>query len=275
MATWVVGDVQGCFSTFEALLDRLEFRPGRDRLWFVGDLVNRGPDSLGMLRWGYRHRDSLVSVLGNHDLHLLAQREGVIPARPRDTLAPVLEAPDVEELCDWVAELPFVHREGGHLLVHAGVLPGWGLTEIESGGKAASEALARDRVGFLRALYALRGDGPAGDGPSCENDFSAAVTAASVFTRIRIADRAGRPAFDFDGAPENIPPGHRPWFEGVSLPDGLTVLFGHWAALGVMVSGGAVCLDSGCVWNGSLTALRLEDGALRIQPAAPGDGRPL
>ncbi|MDE2973072.1 MAG: symmetrical bis(5'-nucleosyl)-tetraphosphatase [Acidobacteriota bacterium] len=275
MSTWVVGDVQGCFSTFQALLDRLEFRPGRDRLWFVGDLVNRGPDSLGMLRWAYRHRDSLVCVLGNHDLHLLAQREGVIPARPRDTLAPVLRAPDVEELCDWVAGLPFVHLEGGVLLVHAGVVPGWGLPKVESGGKAASHALAQDRAGFLRALYALRGDGPAGAGQRSANGFSEAVTAASVFTRIRIVDGAGRPAFDFDGTPEDVPPGHRPWFEGISLPDGLRVLFGHWAALGLMVSEGAVCLDSGCVWNGFLTALRLEDGVLRIQPAAAGDGGPL
>ena len=100
------------------------------------------------------------------------------------------------------------------------------------------------------------------------------MRAASVFTRIRIVHAEGRPAFDFDGVPETIPPGHRPWFEGLSLPEDLTVLFGHWAALGLMVSDRAVCLDSGCVWNGSLTALRLEDGVLRIQPAAAGDGQP-
>ena len=273
MATWVVGDVQGCFSTFEALLDRLEFRPGRDRLWFVGDLVNRGPDSLGMLRWAYRHRESLVCVLGNHDLHLLAQRERVIPARRRDTLEPLLAAPDAGALCDWVAGLPFVHRENGFLLVHAGVPPGWDLPQIESGGRAASRALAQDRVSFLRALYSLRGDRP-GDAGELPGNGSEAVRAASVFTRIRIVNAEGRPAFDFDGVPETIPPGHRPWFEGLSLPEDLTVLFGHWAALGLMVSDRAVCLDSGCVWNGSLTALRLEDGVLRIQPAAAGDGQP-
>lgn len=276
MATWVVGDVQGCFSTFQALLDRLEFRPGRDRLWFVGDLVNRGPDSLGMLRWAYRHRDSLVCVLGNHDLHLLAQREGVIPARPRDTLAPLLAAPDADELCDWLAGLPFVHREEGFLLVHAGLLPGWDLAGVETAGATASAGLSRDRSGFLRALYSLRGDRlPEDAEKSPGDDLGKAVRAASVFTRIRIVDGGGTPSFDFDGIPEAIPPGHRPWFEGISLPEELTVLFGHWAALGLMVSEGAVCLDSGCVWNGSLTALRLEDGALRIQPAAEGDGRSL
>ena len=276
MATWVVGDVQGCFSTFEALLDRLEFRPGRDRLWFVGDLVNRGPDSLGMLRWAYRHRDSLVCVLGNHDLHLLAQREGVIPARPRDTLAPLLAAPDAGELCDWVAGLPFVHRENGFLLVHAGLLPRWDLAAVEAAGAAAREALARDRRGFLRALYSLRGDRLAADDEKSPGaDLGRAVAAASVFTRIRIVDGEGTPSFDFDGVPEAIPPGHRPWFECLSLPEELTVLFGHWAALGLMVSERAVGLDSGCVWNGSLTALRLEDGELRIQPAAEGDGQAL
>lgn len=275
MATWVVGDVQGCFSTFEALLDHLEFRPGRDRIWFVGDLVNRGPDSLGMLRWAHRHRHSVICVLGNHDLHLLAQREGVIPARPRDTLDPLLQAPDIEELCDWVTGLPFVHREGGYLLVHAGVPPGWSLGRIESGAKAASQALAQDRVGFLRALYSLRGD-RAGDSDELPgNEFSEAVSAASVFTRIRIVDLAGLPAFDFDGTPENIPPAHRPWFEAVALPEELTALFGHWAALGLMVSERAIGLDSGCVWNGALTALRLEDRTLRIQPAVKGDGRPI
>lgn len=278
MATWVVGDVQGCFSTFRRLFDRLEFRPAHDRLWFVGDLVNRGPDSLGMLRWAHRRRESVVCVLGNHDLHLLAQREGIIPARPRDTLAPVLAAPDAGALCDWVAELPFVHREHGFLLVHAGVLPGWSLSEIDTAAAEAGASLARDRRGFLRSLYSLRGDGPPranAPGAPSGNTLERAVAAASMFTRIRIVDGDGTPSFDFDGVPEAIPPGHRPWFDAVALREDLTVLFGHWAALGLMVSERAVCLDSGCVWNGSLTALRLEDGALRIEPAAEGDGQAL
>ena len=200
----------------------------------------------------------------------------MIPARPRDTLAPLLAAPDAGELCDWVAGLPFVHRENGFLLVHAGLLPEWTLVELEAAGAAASEGLSRDRPGFLRALYSLRGDRPPEDDDGSGGDaLGRAVTAASVFTRIRIVDGEGTPSFDFDGVPEAIPPGHRPWFEGLSLPGDLTVLFGHWAALGLMVAEPAVCLDSGCVWNGSLTALRLEDGALRIQPAAAGDGRSL
>jgi bis(5'-nucleosyl)-tetraphosphatase (symmetrical) len=218
----------------------------------------------------------VVCVLGNHDLHLLAQREGVIPARRRDTLASLLAAPDAGRLCEWVAGLPFIHLEDGYLLVHAGVPPGWSLPRIESGARAAGRALAADRAGFLRALYAFRGDRSPEDGEGrAGSALEAAVTAASVFTRIRVVDPEGNPAYDFDGLPEDVPPGHRPWFEAGSLPEDRTVLFGHWAALGLMVSERAIGLDSGCVWNGSLTALRLEDGELRIQPAAAGDGRPL
>ena len=267
MATWVVGDVQGCFTTLRRLLARIRYRQGRDRIGFVGDLVNRGPDSLGVLRWARDQGDSVACVLGNHDLHLLARREGVTAPR-KDTLAPVLDAPDADELCDWLAALPFVHEEEGFLLVHAGFLPGWGLADIERAASEARNALRRDRRGFLASLYALR------NAASSERGGADAL-AASVFTRLRIVDAGGQPAFDFDGPPEAIPAGHGPWFEAASLPAGRTVLFGHWAALGLMVSERAVCLDSGCVWEGSLTAMRLEDGALAIEPAARGDGRPL
>ena len=284
MATWVVGDVQGCFSTFQLLLDRIEFRPGRDRLWFVGDLVNRGPDSLGMLRWARRHESSVVCVLGNHDLHLLAQREGVASARRRDTLAPVFAAPDAGELCDWGRGTP-LPPSGGRFPPR----PRRSASRMESvqhrDPRRHRPRRSRGRPGRLpeRALYAT-GDGrPRQNGGEERGDpggeagarLSEAATAASVFTRLRTVDAKGKPSFDFDGVPETIPSGHRPWFEGVSLPEGLAVLFGHWAALGLMVSPRAVCLDSGCVWNGSLTALRLEDGALTIQPAAEGDCQPL
>ena len=275
MATWVVGDVQGCFSTFLRLLDRIRWRPGRDRIRFAGDLVNRGPDSLGMLRWARDRGDSVVSVLGNHDLHLLARREGVLPDNRRDTLTPVLEAPDADELCDWVAANPFVHREGRFLLVHAGFLPEWDLGEIRRRAALAEGAIRSDRRGFLESLYALRRRPAAGPADTPAPGAAAeGVHAASIFTRIRIVDRAGNPDFEFDGPPEEIPSGYRPWFRQARAAAERTVLFGHWAALGLTVAEGAVCLDSGCVWDGSLTALRLDDGELRIQQAVPGDGRP-
>ncbi len=251
-------------------------------MWLVGDLGNRGPDSLGTLRWVRDQGDSVVSVLGNHDLHLLARYEGILGARRRDTLDPVLEAADAGALCDWLADRPFVHREGRELLVHAGVPPDWTLDDIERGAELARRALRQDRRGFLDALYALRGEA-AERGPVSPAAADGA-RAASAFTRLRIVDREGAPEFAFDGPPEAIPAGYRPWFEKSNFgksgferspaPGGLRVLFGHWAALGLMVSEHAVCLDSGCVWGGSLTAMRLEDGSFVIQPAVPGDSPP-
>lgn len=278
MATWAVGDVQGCFRTFRALLERIGYRRRRDRIWLVGDLVNRGPDSLGMLRWARDQGDSLRVVLGNHDLHLLAQREKIADGRERDTLAPVLDAPDAGDLCDWLAGQPFLHEEGRFLMVHAGLLPGWSLAAARRAAAGAGRALVSDRRGFLRRLYALRGDGRGAgsqEASAVPDRLGEVAAAASVLTRLRMVSRSGRPLFVFDGPPEAAPPDTRPWFDRSRLPPGRTVLFGHWAALGLMVSESAVCLDSGCVWGGSLTAMRLEDGSLTIQRAVPGDGRSL
>ena len=220
-------------------------------------------------------------MLGNHDLHLLACRAGLRRPRGRDTLAPVLEAPDADELCDWLAARPFLLREEGFLAVHAGFLPSWSRNDLAAAAAAAQSALWRDPNGFLKALYRLRAaaaipsaavDGPASTPASAT---AAAAWPARVLTGIRLVDRRGLPDFRFDGTPETIPPGRRPWFEAAAIPPGETVLFGHWSALGLTVTGRAVCLDSGCVWNGFLTAMRLEDGALRMEPAAPGDGRPI
>lgn len=240
-------------------------------MWFVGDLVNRGPDSLAILRWVVEQGDSARSVLGNHDLHLLAQREGLLATRPRDTLTEVLGAPDARTLCDWIAARPFTARVGSFLLVHAGLHPRWGVAESERRAAAAAEALDRDRRGFLRALYAAR----SGKTGKSAGEFAAAGRDARVLTGIRAVNGAGRPRFDFDGAPEAMPAGRRPWFERVTIPAGLTVLFGHWAALGLTScpagEGRVVGLDSGCVWGGFLTALRLDDGAFVLEPTAPGD----
>lgn len=278
VATWVVGDVQGCFSTWLRLAARIGYRRGRDRIWFVGDLVNRGPDSLGMLRWVVEQGDSANSVLGNHDLHLLAQREGILGTRRRDTLAPVLGAADSRRLCEWVARRPFTARVGPFLLVHAGLHPAWAVPEAERRAAAAAEALRGDRRGFLEALYAARGDGrPRPRSGRRARRLADPARDASVLTRIRAVNREGAPRFGFNGSPDTMPPRRRPWFEKARIPAGLTVLFGHWAALGLISAragdGRVIGLDSGCVWGGFLTAVRLEDGAFAIEPTAPGDGR--
>src|SRR3989304_5042828 len=145
MATYAVGDVQGCFTTLERLLRRIEFDPGRDRLWLVGDLVNRGPSSLEVLRWAKSMSKSVTAVLGNHDLHLIARAEGLREPRKRDTFDDVLEAPDRDALLEWLIGRPLFHREGDFILVHAGLLPEWSLEEAESLAWEAQEALRSRR----------------------------------------------------------------------------------------------------------------------------------
>ena len=226
-----------------------------------------------MLRWASRQGDAVDSVLGNHDLHLLAQREGILGARPRDTLAPVLRAPDADELCDWLAVRPLALRVRGNVLVHAGIHPAWTLAEAERRAAAAGSALRRRRRAFLQALYAVRGEtAPAGAAGQDDETVAAAAADASVLTRIRVVDRGGEPDYGFDGPPEGMPPDRVPWFDRARVPAGQTVVFGHWAALGVTASpGGAgqvIGLDSGCVWGGFLTALRLDDGAFALERAA-------
>ncbi len=262
MAHWAVGDVQGCFGAFRRLLARIDFRDGRDRISFVGDLVNRGPDSLGMLRWARDHGDCVESVLGNHDLHLLAQAAGVRKPAHRDTLKPILDAPDGPELCDWLARRPFLLEADGHVVVHAGIPPAWSLGEAARRAQAAEAALRTDRRRFLRELYRVRARAD-GTGEAAET--------ASVLTRLRAVDRSGEPVFGFDGTPEDLPPGARTWFEA-RRPEGPRVVFGHWAALGLVVAERAIGLDSGCVWGAFLTAMRLEDGAFAFEPALPGEG---
>lgn len=277
MATWAVGDVQGCFGAFRELLAGIGYRRGRDRIWLVGDLVNRGPDSLGMLRWARDQGDSVRLVLGNHDLHLLAQHAGVSKARRSDTLEGVLADAEADDLCDFLARQPFLHEEGRFLMVHAGLLPTWDLAAARAAAESARQALAADRRGFLEQLYAVRGDGRrqgALSDSAAEAPARLGAEAASVLTRLRMVGPSGEPEYSFDRPPEEAPPGVVPWFERTRLPADRTVLFGHWAALGLLVTPRAIGLDSGCVWGGWLTARRLEDGTLRFAPPAAGEPRP-
>jgi bis(5'-nucleosyl)-tetraphosphatase (symmetrical) len=257
MATYAIGDVQGCFITLERLLRRIDFDPNRDRLWLVGDLVNRGPASLQVLRWAKSMGRSVVAVLGNHDLHLIARAEGVREPRKRDTFDDVFDAPDGKALLDWLMGLPLFHREGEFVLVHAGLLPQWSLEEAEALAWEVQEALRSRRRYALLQLMEEGGSelrfGP--DLPERERVW----LALQVFTRIRTLKPTGELCLEFDGPPAHAPDGCRPWFELYSFPPGTTVVFGHWAALGLHLGRNAVGLDTGCVWGGSLTALRLED----------------
>ncbi len=259
--TWVLGDLHGQRHAVGAVLERAGFRPEVDHLWLVGDLVNRGPDSLGVLRWARdleaRMGSRFVAVLGNHDLHLLALGGGCAEPRPRDhDLEPVLAAPDRAALLDWLARRPVLHRRKGHLLVHAGLDPRWTLTEAEVWARKVETAL-RD-PGRCRELLGRR--------PPSDPEARDLRGALEMLTRVRTLDAAGRPC-SFKGPPGEAPEGCRPWFEidsarGAETGEGVQVLFGHWAALGLFEGPGARCLDSGAAWGGPVTALCLEDGAL-------------
>ena len=246
MATYVVGDVQGCFITLERLLARIEFDASRDRLWLVGDIVNRGPNSLEVLRFARELEDVSVVVLGNHDLHLIARSRGARERKRRDTFDDILEAPDRDELIEWLSRRPLLHREGDVVMVHAGLLPGWSLDEAESLARKAEKKLRDARLAPL--------------GKSMR-------TVVDAFTRLRTCNEAGDMCLEFAGPPEQAPKGYRPWFELADIPAGATVVFGHWASLGLHLGTNTVGLDTGCVWGGALTALRLEDRQLFHEPS--------
>lgn len=263
MATYVVGDVQGCFDTLRALLRRIQFDPATDELWLVGDLVNRGPKNLEVLRYVRELGDAARCVLGNHDLHLLARAAGVAGRKRLDTVEDVLEAPDCDELIEWLRRRPVVYRRGDDLMVHAGVLPAWSDEDIDGLGEELSAALASDRwrevVETLRKAKSARLDEARG------LERLAAISA--ILQRIRTLGPNGEMA-SYSGPPDEAPEGYLPWFdvEHRRRPE-TRVLFGHWAALGLLVRRDVVGLDTGCVWGRELTAFELESGASVSIPA--------
>ncbi|MCM2492215.1 symmetrical bis(5'-nucleosyl)-tetraphosphatase [Burkholderia glumae] len=254
------GDLQGCHAPFRQLLSRLS--PSADRpLWFAGDLVNRGPASLATLREVIALGERRVAVLGNHDLHLLAVSAGIRQLKPGDTIGEILEAPDAPDLLDWVRRRPFVHFEGGKLMLHAGLLPQWDLTlTLELADELQRALRAPDWRDTLRALY--------GNEPNKWRDGLTKTerlrVAFNAFTRLRFCTPDGAMEFRANGGPDAAPDGHLPWFEAPGRRSAeLTVVFGHWAALGLMLRDNLVALDSGCVWGNRLSAVELAD-----EPAA-------
>ncbi len=258
MATWAIGDVQGCWDALRRLLVAIDFDPGRDRLWLAGDLVNRGPASREVLRFCVDHAASVVAVLGNHDLHLLARAEGIAAAGRRDTLDDVLHAGDRDELLGWLRVQPLLVRDGGFVMVHAGLWPTWSLAQAERAAAAAQSTLrGPDPSALLRGLRAA--DRWRDDAPDAEQ----AVAAAAILTRIRCVGQDGGMA-GHAGRLEDTPPGAAPWWAlrrtaRGTLAEGDTVICGHWAALGLRIDDDHWSLDTGCVWGRSLTAVRLED----------------
>jgi bis(5'-nucleosyl)-tetraphosphatase (symmetrical) len=252
MATWAIGDIHGCHRTLRRLLKRIGFDPSRDRLWLTGDLVNRGPDSLGVLRWARDLEDRITMVLGNHDLHLLGVAWGVVRGRSKDTFEDVLGAGDRDELLEWLRHRPLAHAEGSYLLVHAGVLPEWSVAETLSIARKLETVLTSPEARRVIELY--RG------GNSTE---SFELLALRAFTQLRMLDGEGRPLSGFSGPPEEAPPGVIPWFDH---PDRQSrthcIVCGHWAGLGLSLRPDLFALDSGCAWKGRLTAVCLNEKRL-------------
>ncbi len=290
MSTYAIGDLQGCAASYDALLERIAFDPRHDRIWLVGDLVNRGPDSLTALRRAMAMDASTVAVLGNHDLHLLAVSAGVRKSGKGDTIAPILAAPDADVLLDWLRHRPLAHRgtvrsarEAGErdvdvLMVHAGILPTWDADDTMRLAGEVEAALRRDD--WRTTLAGLFGNRPARWSESLvDGDRLRAIV--NGLTRLRYCSDDGRIDFDAKDAPAATgvafpapPAGYRPWFEIATrrTRDAL-VVFGHWSTLGLMVRDDVIALDSGCVWGGALTAVRLEDRAV-FQVPCPQALRP-
>jgi bis(5'-nucleosyl)-tetraphosphatase (symmetrical) len=263
MATYAIGDIQGCFAEFQALLERCGVRPGQDRLWVVGDVVNRGPSSLETLRFLKQNNDWIDMVLGNHDLHLIGVSLGVRALDVGDTLQPILDAPDGPALVRWLRSQPLFRRVDNDLLVHAGLLPGWSVDEALYRADALAEVLGDDTA--AKALL-TRTEGQADEGVSSDS-MSRFRHNLAVLTRLRACSPEGQMLMAFSGGPDALPSGYLPWFD---VPGRLTsrhrVIFGHWAALGLVLQPNVVAIDTGCIWGNELTAFRLEDGSLFQQP---------
>jgi len=257
MATFAIGDVQGCYDELRELVDELAFDPARDRLWFVGDLVNRGPASLEVLRYVRGLGDRAITVLGNHDLHLISLACGVATPRDDDTLAKVLAAPDRDELIAWLRSLPLMHVEAGRVLVHAGLLPQWSVATAAMLAREVEAVLRGPK--YLKFMENMYGGKPTRWKDSLEG-WDRLRVIVNAMTRMRFCAGDGELELKSKGETAGAPPGYMPWFEVPGRKStGTTVIFGHWSALGLRLMPNVLALDSGCVWGGRLTAVRLDD----------------
>lgn len=259
MAVYVIGDVQGCYSSLKKLLKAINFDQYEDKLWFVGDLVNRGPQSLKTLRFVRSLGESAMAVLGNHDLHLLALYYGQTKVRSSDSLSQVLEAEDCKELMEWLRFRPLLHYDIGlnFAMVHAGIYPGWSLSEALERAREVEQAIRGENVvDFLREMY---GNQPARWSDQLDGmDRLRFIT--NVFTRMRYLRQDGSLDLDAKGAPQKLNSSDvNPWFEfSQSAIKHNRLAFGHWSTLPTNQYGSCFAIDSGCLWGGRITALRID-----------------
>ncbi|MCO1333466.1 symmetrical bis(5'-nucleosyl)-tetraphosphatase [Microbulbifer sp. OS29] len=263
MATYAVGDIQGCYAAFQRLLKQVKFRPDRDKLWIAGDMVHRGDDSLSTLRFLYQHRQQVTAVLGNHDLHLLALAHGAKPLSEKEhDLAKILTAKDADRLLNWLQSLPLLVHKKGYTMVHAGIPPTWSVTKAQKLASEVHQALADEAMAkaYFYGMY--------GNEPHCWDDHLIGIERLRVitnyFTRMRFCKADGTLDLINKKGVQTSHGDYQPWF---SFADRKSkndkVIFGHWASLeGRTDTENVYALDTGCVWGGSLTAMRLDDEAL-------------
>lgn len=260
MAIYAIGDIQGCYHAFQALLTRIQFNPKLDQLWLVGDLINRGAGSLEVLRWCYAHQDSLKVVLGNHDLHALVVAYGFVNAHKGDTLDDLLVASDKKILLNWLRHQRLMVQQDNSLMVHAGLLPQWTAEQAMAYAAEVEAALQGDNyLEFLLHMY--------GNQPNRWSDDLAGLDRlrliTNAMTRLRICTEQGEMEFAFKGELQDIPAGFMPWFD---VPTRATktseVIFGHWSALGLQHRNNVYSLDTGCLWGGQLTAMNIHTKAI-------------
>lgn len=265
MATYAIGDLQGCFTAFQRLIDLIRFDPAQDKLWLVGDIVNRGPDSLSLLRHIKQADDAMIMVLGNHDLHLLMVAAGIQKPIPSDSIQPILDAPDRDELLYWLRQQRLFHAQEQYAMVHAGLLPCWTVSQAEQLAHEAESALRQDNYQeFFSQMY--------GNKPNYWQDEWTGYTRLRVIinamTRMRICTAEGKMNFAFKGDLRSIPP---------AMCRGLTYRNGrarknHYlrplVGIRLHITDNLIALDTGCVWGGQLTAIRLEDRKVFQLPCA-------
>lgn len=257
MAIYAIGDVQGCYEPLQRLLDQCQFNPTVDTLWLVGDLVNRGPDSLLVLRWVKALGDAAITVLGNHDLHLLAVAAGHKKPHKKDTLDDILHAPDRDELLTWLRHRPLLHYDSGlnTLLIHAGLPPQWDIALAQRCARELEAVLrGADPESFYANMY--------GDMPDCWHPqltgWERLRFISNCFTRLRYCDAKGRLRLAEKLAPKHTRRDCIPWFQLARPSVDTRIVFGHWSTLGFYTQANVIALDTGCLWGGQLTAIRLD-----------------
>jgi len=273
MATYAIGDLQGCYDSLLRLLDKLKFNKSKDTLWFAGDMVNRGPDSLATLRFVKSLGESAITVLGNHDLHLLAIAYNVKTTRSAD-LQRILDAEDRDELLQWLSSRPLLHHDTklGYTLAHAGIYPFWELQQAQAYANELENTLKNNLGDFLKHMYGNQPD----NWNNSLTGFDRLRFICNSFTRMRFCNNDGTLDFSSNGAPGTIPDGAISWFDIAERKiKNERILFGHWSTLGNINNKNIYALDTGCVWGGKLTALRIDtEKPEYISIDCPGDANP-